>query len=169
MMTIQGLVWNCRGLRKKGVASFLKKLISQYQFHFIGLQETLIQNCDDMILKRFYYHQDYLWLNNPAKGRSGGILVGVKKELYYVGAFSQGDFMLQLNLWDKFNKLKWNLLIVYGVAHEEQKMNFLSELSAFCSKNQEPILVGGDFNIIRYAFEKTNQVMYRDSLTCLTF
>jgi hypothetical protein len=88
------------------------------------------------------------------KVRSGGILVGVKKELYDVGAFSQGDFMLQLNLWDKFNKVKWNLLIVYGAAHEEQKMNFLSELSAFCSKNQEPILVGGDFNIIRYAFEK---------------
>jgi len=90
---IQGLVWNCRGLRKKGVASFLKNLISQYQFHFIGLQETLIQNCDDKILKRFDNQQDYLWLNVPAKGKSGGILVGVRKEWYDVGAFHQGEFM----------------------------------------------------------------------------
>ena len=39
-------------------------------------------------------------------------------------------------------------------SHEEQKLNFLTELSAFCSKNQEPILNGGDFNIIRYSLEK---------------
>jgi hypothetical protein len=53
MMTIQGLIWNCRGLRKKGVATFLKNLISQYSFHFIGLQETMIENYDDKILKHF--------------------------------------------------------------------------------------------------------------------
>jgi hypothetical protein len=47
-------------------------------------------------------------------------------EFYDVGAFHQGEFMLQLNLWDKVNKVKWNLLIVYGAAHENQKLKFLS-------------------------------------------
>lgn len=42
-------------------------------------------------------------VSNPAKGKSGGILVGVKIELYDVGAFYQGEFMLQMNLWDKLN------------------------------------------------------------------
>jgi len=32
---------------------------------------------------------------------------------------------------------------VYGAAQDENKMNFLSELSAFCSRNKEPILIGG--------------------------
>jgi hypothetical protein len=45
-------------------------------------------------------------MNNPAKGRSGGILVGIRMEFYDVGSFRQGDFMLQLNLWDKINKIK---------------------------------------------------------------
>ena len=72
-----------------------------------------------------------------------------KKDLYDVGSFQQGEYMLQMNLWDKINKIKWNLLVVYGAAHEENKMDFLSELSSFCSKNKEPILIGGDFNIIR--------------------
>lgn len=62
--------------------------------------------------------------------------------------------MLQMNLWDKQNKLKWNLLVVYGAAHDDHKLEFLSELSAFCSKNSDPILIGGDFNIIRFANER---------------
>jgi len=26
--------WNCRGLKKKGVSTFLKNLILEYKFHF---------------------------------------------------------------------------------------------------------------------------------------
>jgi hypothetical protein len=103
-MTLQGLIWNCRGLRKKGVSTYIKSLIQQYSFHFVGLQETMIKDCDEKILRKFDCHQDYLWLYNAAKGKSGGILVGVKKEFYDVGSFHQGDFVLQLNLWDKQTK-----------------------------------------------------------------
>jgi hypothetical protein len=39
--------------------------------------------------------------------------------------------MLQMNLWDKINKIKWIFLVVYGVAQDEHKIEFLSELSAF--------------------------------------
>jgi hypothetical protein len=102
----------------------------------------MIKNCDDKIIRRFDAQKDYLWLNNPAKGRSQGILVGVKIEYYDVGAFHQGDFMLQLDLWDKINKCKWNLLVLYGAAQDENKIQFLSELSAFCSKSNEPLLIG---------------------------
>jgi hypothetical protein len=55
--------------------------------------------------------------------------VGIRKEFYDVGSFRQGDFMLQLNLWDKQNRVKWNLLVVYGAAQEENKIKFLYELS----------------------------------------
>jgi exonuclease III len=62
-----------------------------------------------------------------------------------------------MNLWDKINKLKWNLLVVYGAAQEENKLSFLSELSAFCSRNSDPIIIGGDFNIIRFANERNKK------------
>ena len=64
--------------------------------------------------------------------------------------------MIQLNRWDKVLKIKWNLLVVYGAAHEENKNVFLSELSHFCANNDEALLIGGDFNIIRYSKEKNN-------------
>lgn len=119
------------------------------------MQERIVECCDDSLIRKFDPQQNYLWLWSPFKGKSGGILVGVLIESYEVGSFRQGEYMIQLNLWDKLAKIKWNLLIVYGAAHEEGKIPFLSELSNFCSSNQEPLLIGGDFNIIRYAFEKS--------------
>jgi hypothetical protein len=114
----------------------------------------MLKDCEEKLLRKFDTNQDYLWLYNSAHGKSGGILVGVRKELYDVGSFQQGDFMLQVNLWDKMNKIKWNLLVVYGAAQEENKVSFLTELSSFCSRNKDPILIGGDFNILRYAYER---------------
>jgi exonuclease III len=43
---------------------------------------------------------------------------------------------------------------VYGAAHDENKMEFLSKLASFCSRNKKPILIGGDFNILRYRSER---------------
>jgi hypothetical protein len=81
-MVIHGLIWNCRGLKKRGVAIFLKNLIFEYKFHFVGLQETMIGDCEESLLRKFDVNQDYLWLWNTAKGKSGGILVGLLIELF---------------------------------------------------------------------------------------
>ena len=84
----------------------------------------MIPECSDSILRRFDCNQDYLWMWNPSKGKSGGILVIVLLERFDVGLFKQGEFMIQLNLWDKILKTKWNLLVVYGAAQEEKNCPF---------------------------------------------
>jgi len=114
----------------------------------------MIQDCEKKLLWKFDYNDDYLWLYNSSNGKSGGILVGVRIELYDVGSFQEGKYMIQVNLWDKQLKQKWNLLIVHGAPEDDNKMEFLAELSFFCSRNVEPIISGGDFNILRYANER---------------
>lgn len=114
----------------------------------------MLPECSESLLRKFDINQDYLWMYNPSKGRAGGILVGVHIERFDVGSFKQGEFMIQMNLWDKDLKTKWNLLVVYGAAQEENKTKFLAELSHFCASNSDPLLIGGDFNIIRYSHEK---------------
>jgi hypothetical protein len=81
-----------------GDATFIKNLISKYSFHVIGIQETMIKDCDKKLLKKFDINQDCLWLYNSTLGKSSGILCGVKKDLYDVGSFHQGKYMLQMNL-----------------------------------------------------------------------
>ena len=58
--------------------------------------------------------------------------------------------------------------MVYGAAQEEHKSAFLDELSSFCSTNSEPILIGGDFNIIRYANERNKMDGVHRHTLCYT-
>lgn len=46
---------------------------------------------------------------------------------------------------------------MYGPAHEEGREQFLLELSQICAKNTSPMIIGGDFNIIRFGSEKNKK------------
>jgi exonuclease III len=151
---MKGLTWNCRGIKKKGVSTFLKNLILENNFHFVGLQETMQPDISDHFLRKIDIKQSYLWKWLPSNGRSGGILVGINIEFLEVGSFIEGEHILQMNLWDKKLNFKWNLKTIYGAAHDEGRDGFLAEIALFCGKSKEPFLVGGDFNIIRFASEK---------------
>jgi hypothetical protein len=50
----------------------------------------------------------------------------------------------------------WIFIAVYGPAQEEGKYSFLQELTHACNTETSPILIGGDFNIIRNRREKNN-------------
>jgi len=62
---------------------------------------------------------------------------------------------------------KFNLISVYGPTQLDLKMQFLSELVRVCSKDTLPIVIGGDFNIIRSPDEKTMKTIVIDDLFCL--
>jgi len=49
----------------------------------------MVEECEDSLLRRFDANQDFLWLWNPSKGKSRGILVGVRREFYDVGSLKK--------------------------------------------------------------------------------
>jgi len=155
---MKGLIWNCRGIKKSGTSTFLRNLILEHKFHFIGLQETMQADIDEKILRILDPEREYLWKWISSRGRSGGILSGINIKFCDVGSFLEGKYMLQINIWDKETRVKWNFINVYGPAQDEHKYEFLSELANFCCKNRDPYLIGGDFNLIRFASEKNTGV-----------
>jgi hypothetical protein len=64
------------------------------------------ENIEDKILRQIDPNQNYLWKWVPSRGKSGGILSGINLEIYDAGSFSEGNYTLQLTLWDKKNKTK---------------------------------------------------------------
>jgi exonuclease III len=48
------------------------------------------------------------------------------------------------------------LVPVYGAAQDEKKPEFLSELVRNCDNENLPLLIGGDFNIMRRKEDKNN-------------
>lgn len=51
------------------------------------------------------------------------------------------------------------MLILYEAAQEKNEYVFLVEFSGFYSINVNPMLIGGDFSIIRYSKENNKNVV----------
>jgi hypothetical protein len=81
-------------------------------------------------------------------------LVGFNSEVFDVREHEAGEFMIHTLVLHRETNFIWNFVNVYGAAQKDHKNRFLSELSSFCLRSQVPLLIGGDFNIIRKAEEK---------------
>jgi hypothetical protein len=90
-------------------------------------------------LKNLCTGRGYQWHSKAPRGRSGGILLGV-----------------DLQLCNKSNNFKWALVVVYGPTQDEHKESFLAELVNMCSHENLPLVMGGDYNILRHSSEKNN-------------
>jgi hypothetical protein len=57
---------------------------------------------------------------------------------------------------DKKNNFDWTLVVVYGPPYEDKKVEFIDDLHFIMSKSNGPVVVGGDFNLSRFASDKSN-------------
>jgi exonuclease III len=83
-----------------------------------------------------------------------GILCGLKKENFDLIKVVDHEFAVEAEVLDKKLRKNFRLVTVYGPAQEETREQFLRELSSICAKTNLPLIVGGDFNILRFSSEK---------------
>ena len=102
------------------MSTCIEDLILDHQADFIGLQETTKKNYSESFFRKVDPLKSFVWHWLPAKGRSGGLLCGVKTERFEVREFS-----IVANVIDKKNLKKLILATVYGPAHAENKEKFL--------------------------------------------
>jgi hypothetical protein len=57
---------------------------------------------------------------------------------------------------DRSNNFSWMLVVVYGSPYEEGEMEFIDDLHLVMLAWQGPIVIGGDFNLSRFAYDKSN-------------
>ena len=155
---MKGVFWNSRGLKDLATHRFLADLVKEEQINFIALSETGRDDFPDHILKNLCAGRDFLWHSMTPHGRSGGILLGVDLNVFYIGAIVEGVFYVKFTLRCKNDGFKFVLYTVYGPAQHQNKQVFLSELANTCSKESLPYLIGGDFNIMRRLEDKSSGV-----------
>jgi hypothetical protein len=109
----------------------------------------------DKDLRQVGGSQYFVWNWLSSSGHSGGILLGVKHDLMEVGAFQEGEYFTSALVRSKKDDFKWEVVVVYGPAHHDKSEAFL-ELSNKCQRTRVPIVIGGDFNLIRCAEDKNN-------------
>jgi hypothetical protein len=110
-----------------------------------------------MILSLRTFVPDFFWHCKDPQVQSGGILVGDDLDVFDIGSIDKGDFYVKFHLCNKDTYFKWALVAVYAPAQDPQKEQFLTELVHMMSHETLPVLMGGDFNILRHANEKNKE------------
>jgi hypothetical protein len=70
-------------------------------------------------------------------------------------ASSDGEYHIKLTICNKVDNFIWDLVVVYGAAQDAFKADFLRELVNLAKDNPHQIIIGGDFNLLRFRHEKS--------------
>lgn len=90
------------------------------------------------------------------EGRSGGLLLGVNNDLLEVLEYKKGCTVKCFVLKIRESGFVWCVINVYGPVQIDLKPDFLRELMEMIITSEFPVLVGGDFNMVRECAEKSN-------------
>jgi mannosylglycoprotein endo-beta-mannosidase len=76
--------------------------------------------------------------------------------MFEVGAISKGQFFISVQLLHRPSRSIFEAIGVYGPADHGRSRAFLEELSEKILHSTRPLVVGGDFNLLRSAADKNN-------------
>ncbi|KAK1694372.1 hypothetical protein QYE76_011069 [Lolium multiflorum] len=145
-----------RAPRSGGRRTQLKDYMKQHRLDILGLQETIRQDFSTAELRSLECGGQFAWNWLPADGHSGGLLLGFRDESFEVGSWKKGAFFLSAMVFQRKTRLKWCFFLVYGPADHRRTDEFLVELEQEVLAAPFPVVVGGDFNLIRTAGDKSN-------------
>jgi hypothetical protein len=152
---MNGMFKNSRGLRDLAKHLHIVDCCRDHNLDFVAISETGKRDYSQSLLNRLSGGIDFEWFSRPPRGRSGGMLVGVRSDTMEVLASSDGDYHINLTIRNKADNFIWSLVVVYGAAQDEFKADFLRELVNLAKDNPHPILIDGDFNLLRFRHEKS--------------
>jgi hypothetical protein len=153
---MKGTFWNSDKFGDIAKHRFVKDTIREHNLDFFAILETGRSNFSQPFLNNLAGGLDYQWYCLPPMGRSGGIIVGLNAATLSVQDITIGDRCAKFYVTSKNDNFKWALVAVYGDAQDAHKSDFLVEMVRICENETFPLLVGGDFNIIRRKEEKNN-------------
>jgi hypothetical protein len=152
-----GLFWNIRGLGLPGRVPALVEKIRSNHVDFVGVIETKKNTFSNGYLRALTGNIPFVCHSLPATGSEGGILVGANSEIFNITVGENLEFSSSIFLQDKKQGFSWKLVVIYGSPYEDRKQKFLDELHHIMHSWQGPILLGGDFNLVRSIMEKSNR------------
>ncbi|KAK1607529.1 hypothetical protein QYE76_031202 [Lolium multiflorum] len=148
--------YNICGFGRPGRRTQIKDFISRERLDFVGLQETIKTSFTPAELLSLDPHGRFAWKSTPAQGRSGGMLLGVNEDAFEVLEWHGGAFFIRADVLQLDTSSRWSIFVVYGPADHRRSADFLEELAAAVHACPFPLVVGGDFNLIRGSEDKNN-------------
>ena len=143
---MRALFWNIRGFGHMGRRTLLEEYMRKEDVDIVGLQETIKTD--------FHFHEllsldpleRFEWHFTPAVGRSGGMLMGLSRDVYDIISWDRGSFFLAAHFRIRATLRELVVIQVYGPANHSRSAEFLGELQqkvTTVTVAAFPVLVGG--------------------------
>ena len=150
------LFWNIRRITTPSRETCILDTLAKVKPSIVAFQETKKSDLSNSYLKSISLNRNYSWHHLPAKGSAGGILMGVDADLFDITSWIDKEFSTTCHLKYKVSGFAFRVVAVYGSPYEEGKEEFISELHTVFIDDSTPTIIGGDFNLVRYQFDKSN-------------
>jgi exonuclease III len=149
------LIWNVRGLNARSHRDALKELVVAEKPSLVCLEETKMHVISDFdVMQILGARFDYAYLLADQTRR--GILVAWLPSIWSISNVSCRNRSLLAKVRQLSSGAAWSLSVVYGPAREEEKTTFIQELNELSHNYVGPWLIAGDFNLIYWAEDKSN-------------
>jgi exonuclease III len=150
------LFWNIRGFRWAGRQTQLRDYLRSHQIDDVCLQETIKQAFTDQELRGLEVGERFFWSWLPTNGHSRGVLIGFRDSVFEVGTVEIGSFFVSASVLRRADKMKLEIMGIYGPADHASSGRFLEEISSKVARSRFPMIMGGDFNLMRIPEDKKN-------------
>jgi hypothetical protein len=165
---MNGMFKNSRGLGDLAKHSHIADYCRDYNLDFPAISETGKRDYAQSFLDRLSGGINFQWFSRPPRGRSGGMLLGVRADTMDVLASSDGEYHIKLTIRNKADDFIWSLVVVYGAAQDDFKADFLCELVNLAKDNSHPIIIGEDFIFSYSHMRKVEAILMIIGLSCST-
>jgi hypothetical protein len=121
------------------------------------LQETIKRDFTDQELRSLEIGEKFIWCWLPAAGHSGGMLLGLRDSAFEVSSIGTGRYYIKASIICHADRTRLEVIGIYGPADHALSAGFLEEISNKIVAAEAPLIIGGDFNLLRAAHDKNLQ------------
>src|SRR5436190_22337909 len=107
---MKGLFWNSRGLVDLAKYRYIANAVKENNLDFIAVMETGKQDLSRLTMTRLSEGVEFIRHCLPPRGRSGGILLGIKASSFDLSLIVEGEFFIKFHLTNKSDQFKWILV-----------------------------------------------------------
>ncbi|GMJ09606.1 hypothetical protein HRI_004629800 [Hibiscus trionum] len=159
------ITWNIRGLCRWEKKVVVRKLVTRTKSKIVFLQETKLRSVEVKTISQLCGRRcNFEFKFSASVGAAGGLI-----SCWDSSFFSNERCVIEQNFIGLIGKyagsdLKCALINVYGPNVASERRVFFDRLATLISKIELPVLIGGDFNIVRNAEEKIGASFNKKSM-----
>lgn len=157
-MDFKTIFWNIIGLNDLNRRDIVEKKIHDWKPNIVFLQETKIQQCNDLLVWQYWSNKAAIWLGSPSQGSSGGILCMWDSTKVEVFDSLIGLYSITLHCKTLSNFFEWMFTGVCApcASNTDEVKLFWREIEEVGCFWQFPWVIGGNFNEVRFTPERTS-------------